>query len=187
MRTLTAYTLDQIDHLIQPAEFQDATLKSPALTVFTDFRNNNPMLLDEETPALEAEEMMRHEHSQLKLVVDAACEMVGVLSSDQFSSQNLMRLVSKDVKAKDLTVKDVMQPRADVMGLSYQQLQHCTVGDVLNTLQKAGEPYAVVIDHEKHQIRGIISARDITARLHIAPVQIEKAPTLLNMLNLASA
>jgi CBS domain containing-hemolysin-like protein len=120
-------------------------------------------------------------------VVDAACEMVGVLSSDQFSSQNLMRLVSKDVKAKDLTVKDVMQPRADVMGLSYQQLQHCTVGDVLNTLQKAGEPYAVVIDHEKHQIRGIISARDITARLHIAPVQIEKAPTLLNMLNLASA
>ena len=131
--------------------------------------------------------MMRHEHSQLKLVVDASREMVGVLSSDQFSSQNLMRLVSKDVKAKDLTVKDVMHPRAEVMGLSYQQLQHCTVGDVLNTLQKAGEPYAVVVDHENHQIRGIISARDITARLHIAPVQIEKAPTLLNMLNLASA
>ena len=187
MRTLTAYTLDQIDHLIQPAEFQDATLKSPALSVFTDFRTSNPMLLDEDTPALEAEDMMRHEHSQLKLIVDASREMVGVLSSDQFSSQNLMRLVSKDVKAKDLTVKDVMQPRADVMGLSYQQLQHCTVGDVLNTLQKAGEPYAVVVDHENHQIRGIISARDITARLHIAPVQIEKAPTLLNMLNLASA
>jgi CBS domain containing-hemolysin-like protein len=187
MRTLTAYTLDQIDHLVQPAEFQDATLKSPALSVFTDFRTSNPMLLDEDTPALEAEDMMRHEHSQLKLIVDSSREMVGVLSSDQFSSQNLMRLVSKDVKAKDLTVKDVMHPRAEVMGLSYAQLQHCTVGDVLNTLQKAGEPYAVVIDHENHQIRGIISARDITARLHIAPVQIEKAPTLLNMLNLASA
>lgn len=182
MRTLTAYTLDQIDHLVQPAEFQDATLKSPALSIFTDFRSSNPMLLDENTPALEAEEMMRHERSQLKLIVDSNREMVGVLSSDQFSSQNLMRLVNKDVKAKDLTVKDVMQPRAEVMGLSYQQLQHCTVGDVLNTLQKAGEPYAVVIDHENHQIRGIISARDITARLHIAPVQIEKAPTLLTML-----
>ena len=113
--------------------------------------------------------------------------MQAMIERGEYPPQHLMRLVNKDVKAKDLKVKDVMHPRAEVMGLSYQQLQHCTVGDVLNTLQKAGEPYAVVVDHEQHQIRGIISARDITARLHIAPVQIEKTPTLLNVLELESA
>ena len=91
MRTLTAYTLDQIDHLIQPAEFLDATLKSPALNVFHDFRINHPMLIDADTRAFDTEEMMRHERSWLKLVVDSQQEMVGILSHEHFSSQSLMQ------------------------------------------------------------------------------------------------
>lgn len=181
MRKLTVYTLDQVDHLVQPAEFQDATLTSPALSIFTDFRTSNPMLLDADTNAVEAEEMMRQEHNSLKLVVDRQQEMVGVLSSDHFTSQYLMQHVSKDVKARDLRVADLMRPRDAVMALSYQQIQHCTVGDVLHTLQQKGEAYCVVIDRDSHQIRGIISAREITNRLHIQPVQIEKTPALLNM------
>ncbi len=181
MRNLTVYTLDQIDHLVQPAECQVAHLTSPALSIFTDFRTSNPMVLDANTNAVEAEEMMRQEHSWLKLVVDQRQEMIGVLSNDHFTSQYLMQHVSKDVKATDLRVADLMRPRDDVMALSYQQIQHCTVGDVLHTLQQRGEAYCVVIDRENHQIRGIISAREITTRLHINPVTIEKAPALLNM------
>ncbi len=181
MKNLTVYTLEQVDHLIQPAEFLDATLKSPALNVFHDFRINHPMLIDADTRAFDTEEMMRHERSWLKLVVDSQQEMVGILSHEHFSSQSLMQQVSKSVKAKDLLVADLMRPRSEIMALSYQQIQHCTVGDVLNTLQKAGEAYCMVIDRDNHQIRGMISARDITNRLHIAPVQIEKSPALVNL------
>lgn len=183
MKKLTVYTLDQIDHLVQPSEFLDATLTSPALSIFTDFRTSNPSLLEADTNALEAEEMMRQEHAWLKLVVDNHREMVGVISNDQFTSQSLMQHVSKEVKAKDLKVADLMRPRSEVMGLSYQQIQHCTVGDVLHTLQQRGETYCVVVDRDSHQIRGLISARDISNRLHLEPLRIEKTPALANLFN----
>lgn len=181
MRTLTTYHIDQIDHLIQPNEFADMSLKSPALHILNDFKTNPPAILDADTKALDALEMMKHEHSALKLVVDAKQEMVGILSTAELSSQNIMQHVSKDVKAADLSVGDLMRPRDNLMALSYQQLQYCTVGDVLNTLQHCGEAYCAVIDIEQHQIRGVISAREIASRLHIPPVDITRQPNFLNI------
>ena len=181
MRTLTTYTVDHIDHLVQPTEFADMSLKSPALQILNDFKTNPPAILDAETRALDALEMMKHEHSALKLVVDANQEMVGVISTAELSNQNIMQHVSKDIKASDLVVADLMRKRENLMALSYQQLQHCTIGDVLNTLQHCGEAYCAVIDIEQHQIRGVLSARDIASRLHIPPVEIERQPNFLNI------
>lgn len=181
MRKLTVYTVDHIDHLVQPTEFSDTTLASPALQIFSDFRHSAPAILDAETKALEALDMMKHEHSTLKLVVDANREMVGLISTEQLSSQNIMQHVSKDVKASDLQVADLMRPRENILALSYQQIQYCTVGDVLNTLQHNGEQYCVVIDLDNHQIRGVISASEISGRLHLPPLEINKQPTFLNI------
>lgn len=181
MRKLTTYTVDHIDHLVQPTEFADMSLKSPALQIFNDFRTNPPAILDAETKALNALDMMKHEHSAMKLVVDANQEMVGLISAAELSNQNIMQHVSKDIKASDLAVADLMRKRENLIALSYQQLEHCTVGDVLNTLQHNGEAYCVVVDIEQHQIRGVISARDIASRLHIPPVEIARQPNFLNI------
>ena len=181
MRKLNVYTVDHIDHLIQPTEFADTTLKSPALQIFNDFRHSAPAILDAETNALEALDMMTHEHCSFKLVVDAHKEMIGLISTEQLSSQNIMQHVSKDLKASELQVVDLMRHRDNMIALSYQQIQYCTVGDVLNTLQHNGESFCVVIDLENHQIRGVISARDIASRLHLPPLEIERQPTFLNI------
>lgn len=187
MRKLNVYTVDHIDHLVQPKEFLETKLTSPALQIFTDFRQYNPSILDAKTKAIDALEMMNNEHSRLKLVVDANEEMVGLISTEQLSTQNILQHVSKDVKAADLLVADLMRPRERIIALSYQQIQHCSVGDVLNTLQHSGEPYCVVIDIENHQIRGVISAKDIADRLHIEPVAITRIPTFLNIFDQLSA
>jgi CBS domain containing-hemolysin-like protein len=181
MKHLTQYRLEQFDHLVQPTEFTDVTLKSPAISVLHDFRAISPSFIDADTPALDTETMMRHEHSWLKLVIDEHQEMIGILSPEQFSRQHLMQHVSKSVKAKDLSVADLMRPRSDIMALAYEQIQHCSVGDVLHTLQKAGESYCMILDREHHQIRGMISARDIIARLHIAPMTFDKQPAIVNL------
>jgi CBS domain containing-hemolysin-like protein len=187
MRKLNVYTVDHIDHLVQPKEFLETKLSSPALQIFTDFRQYSPSILDASTKALDALEMMNNEHSRLKLVVDAQEEMVGLISTEQLSTQNILQHLSKDVKATDLLVSELMRPRDRIIALSYQQIEHCTVGDVLNTLQHSGEPYCVVIDIENHQIRGVISAKDIADRLHIEPVAITRIPTFLNIFDQLSA
>ncbi len=181
MRKLNVYTVDHIDHLVQPSEFHDTTLTSPALQIFNDFKVAAPAIVDADTPALEASEMMKHEHATIKLVGDAKQELIGLISTAELSTQNIMQHVSKDVKAADLLVSDLMRRREDIIALSYQQLQHCSVGDVLNTLQHNGEPYCVVIDLDSHQIRGVISAREIATRLHVPAPVIEPNPTFLSI------
>jgi CBS domain containing-hemolysin-like protein len=181
MRKLSVYTIEDIDHLVKPSEFSSTTLQSPALSIFTDFKHSAPMVLDADTPALEALDMLQHEHSSLKLVVDHREELVGLISTKQLTPQNVMQHVSKDVKAKDLVVADLMRPRDQIIGLSYEQIEHCCIGDVLHTLQHNGEEFCVVIDRESHHIRGVISAQDIANRLHIAPVQIQPNPTFLHI------
>ncbi len=187
MRKLNVYTVDHIAHLVQPKEYAETKLTSPALQIFTDFRQYNPSILDAEAKALDALEMMNHEHTNLKLVVDANQEMVGLISTEQLSTQNILQHVSKDIKAADLLVSDLMRPREKIIALSYQQIEYCTVGDVLNTLQHSGEPFCAVIDIENHQIRGVISAKDIAERLNIAPVAITRTPTFLNIFDQLSA
>ncbi|MGY5798363.1 CBS domain-containing protein [Rheinheimera faecalis] len=180
MKKLNLFNVDVIDHLVQPAEFAEANLNSAALDFVSDFKTTSPMMIDANTCAVEAEDMMNHEHTKLKLVIDANQELIGLISYEQLSIQNVLQRLGKGVNRTDLTVADLMRPRSEIKALAYEQIKHCTIGDVLNTLQHNGEQHCLVIDTDSHHIRGVISASDIASRLHI-PVHIEKAPTFLNI------
>ncbi len=186
MKTLALYSVENIDHLVQPADFDGTTLQSPALAVVTDFKHNEPNMIDGHTAARDALHMMQREHSKLKLVVDQQGELVGLLPVEQLSEQAMMRHIAFGASRDDIRVTDVMRPRERIKALAYQQLQHCSISDVVNTLQSSGEQHCVVIDRENHQIRGVISAQDIARRLKI-PLHIQQAPTFLHIFDSLSA
>lgn len=186
MRTLALYSVENIDHLVQPADFDGTTLQSPAMSVITDFKHNEPNTIEESTRARDALHMMQREHSKLKLVTDAQGELVGLLPLDQLSEQAMMRHVAFGTSRNDIRVADVMRPRERIKALAWQQLKHCTISDVVNTLQSSGEQHCVVIDRENHQIRGVISAQDIARRLKM-PLHIQQAPTFLHIFDSLSA
>lgn len=186
MKTLALYSVENIDHLVQPADFSGTTLQSPALTVVTDFKHHEPNMIDANTGARDALQMMQHEHSKLKLVVDKNGELVGLLALEQLSEQAMMRHIAFGSSRDDICVADVMRPRERIKALAYQQLQHCSISDVVNTLQSSGEQHCVVIDRENHQIRGVISAQDIARRLKI-PLQIQQTPTFLHIFDSLTA
>ena len=186
MKTLALYTVDAIDHLVQPADFDGTRLTSPALHVVTDFKHHEPNIISASTKASDALEMMQQEHSRLKLVVDNQAELVGLLAIEQLSEQALMRQVAFGSRRDEISVADVMRPRERIKALAYQQLKHCTIADVVNTLQSSGEQHCVVIDRDNHQIRGVISAQDIARRLKL-PLTICQAPTFLHIFDSISA
>jgi CBS domain containing-hemolysin-like protein len=186
MKTLALYTVEAIDHLVQPADFDGTRLTSPALQVVTDFKHTEPNTISANSKASTALQMMQQEHSRLKLVVDHQGELVGLLAIEQLSEQALMRQVAFGSQRDDIRVADVMRPRERIKALAYQQLKHCTIADVVNTLQSSGEQHCVVIDRDNHQIRGVISAQDIARRLKL-PLQISQAPTFLHIFDSISA
>ena len=186
MKTLALYAVEAIDHLVQPADFEGATLSSPALVVVADFKHSQPNMINAGTSAADALEMMQQEQSKLKLVIDNDGELVGLLHIDQLSDQAIMRRIAFGQSRNDILVADLMRPRERIKALAYQQLKHCTIGDVVNTLQSSGEQHCVVIDRESHQIRGVISAQDIARRLRMQ-LHIQQAPTFLHIFDSLSA
>lgn len=180
MKQLTLYSLDAQDHLVQPDDFISPELNTPALTWLTDFKQHQPTLLEADTLATDAVMMLEREHSHLKLVVDAQEELVGLITSQQLSAQNIMRRVVLGEARSEITVRDLMLPRQQLRALAYQDLQHCSVADVLHTLQREGEAYCLVLERDSHQIRGVLSSENIASRLKL-PVQVTPAPTFLQL------
>lgn len=180
MKKLQMFSLDNVDHLVRPDEVEMVTIQSPALLIFTDFNKTQPLMIDAQTKATEAEHEMRKAHVKLKFVVDASLEMIGVVSFHDLSSEAVVKIVASGVSRGELLVTDLMRKRSSLRSIDIADLEEATVGDVIHTLQENGEQHCLVIDRSKHHIRGLISASDIARRLHL-PVIIEQTPTFASI------
>ena len=180
MKTLQMYSLERIDHLLQPYEVEQVTVDSPAMLIFTDFEKSQPLMIDAETGAAEAEQEMRKAHVKLKFVVDKSLEMIGVVSFHDLSSEAVIKIVAGGVSRDEILVTDLMRPRSTLRSIDFADLEQATVGDVIHTLQENGEQHCLVTDKEHHHIRGLISASDIARRLHLSVI-IEQTPTFASI------
>ncbi len=180
MKKIHLMSLDNIEHLVQPEDFNEITADSPALTIFTDFKQHLPLVIDADTPAMQADYLMKKAHVRLKLVVDENNELIGTISLQELNGQHIQILQNQGIDREDINVRDLMIPRSKQKVVNYQQLIDATIGDVLDALQKNGTLHCLVVDTDQHQIRGIISASDIAKRLHI-PVEIATPTTFIDI------
>lgn len=180
MKNLTMLKLDSRDHLVHPEEFDEITLNSPAISIFTDFKEHQPIIIEGDTPAVQTEFLMRKEHVRLKLVVDREGEMIGTISLNELDEQHFIQHLRKGMQREDILVRDLMLPRANIKALGYGELLNSTIEDVIHTLKQNHQRHCLVLDSDHHHIRGIISASDIARRLHM-PLVIEKRPTFVEI------
>nr|WP_300313908.1 hypothetical protein [Halomonas sp.] len=167
MKTLPLSKLDVTDHLVTPLEFDDIERDSPALSLMTDFRQHRPHAVSATTPALWVARLMTTEDVDSKLVVDHRRDFIGLLTQGRLSEQSLLvAQATLGIDRDSLTAADLMVPRAGMPALDYHDLAKATVADLVATLQEAGEPYCLVRDNEHQQIRGLISLRELSERLH---------------------
>lgn len=180
MKKIHLMSLDNVEHLVQPEDFNEITSDSPALTIFTDFKKHLPLVIEADTPAIQADYMMKKAHVRLKLVVDENNELIGTISLQELNGQHIQILQNQGMDREEINVRDLMIPRSQQKVVNYQQLVDATIGDVLDALQTNGTLHCLVVDRDQHQIRGIISASDIARRLHI-PVEISAPATFVDI------
>ena len=180
MKNMTMMSLDTTDHLVHPEEFNEITQNQSALSIFTDFKKHQPIVIEGDTPAIQAEFLMRKAHVRLKLVVDKQDELIGTISLSELDEQHFIQHLSKGIAREDIRVKDLMVPRTQIKALTYSELQNSSIADVVQTLQQNHQQHCLVLDPDQHHIRGIISATDIARRLHMS-LAIEKTPTFIDI------
>jgi CBS domain containing-hemolysin-like protein len=168
MKKLNFYNPTDLDDLAWPEEQVQISTDTPALAFFADFREVPPLVIEVTTPALAAKEMMRRSHVRLKFVVDSDNHFLGVISSEDLDDQALVRKRSEGFKSSDIEVGDLMTPKKSLKAFDINQLQDATIGEVIDALTQEGQHYALVLDRQSNQILGILSAQDISRKLHRA-------------------
>lgn len=179
MKFLNVYPVEARDHLVTPIEFSDITRDSPALHVISDFRHHPPHVIGAHVLATEAAALMKEERCDIKLVVNGQGELAGLITREHLSDQRIMMAQANFGAGHDeVRVADIMQPRGRIYAVDYQALEDARVGDILQAMQDHGESCYLVLDRDRHHIRGVISSHELARRLD-QPVQIRYRPSSL--------
>jgi len=173
MKKVTFYNLESIDELATPENIVNINLDSPATMIFTDFKHSKPLTIESTMMAVETEKLMQKAHVRLKFILDENNHFLGIVSLEDLSKQNILKEIAKGFHSIDeLMVTDFMSPREKIRAINYKDILNLSINDVIHALQENHEQHCLVLESEKHRIRGVISASDIARKLHI-PINIE--------------
>jgi CBS domain-containing protein len=176
MHKLTLSSIENVRKLTTSESLSQVTADSPALAVFTDFQIKTPYTIDPDTTPADAERLMLEAHVKMKIVVDADNNLLGILSLRELDEERIITRVANGMARAEITVADLMIPKARLKAISYKELGVAKVQDVLDALSAEGLQHCLVVDSGSQTIRGLISASDIARKLHI-PLSVHKAPS----------
>tara|TARA_R110001592_G_scaffold140906_1_gene362026 strand:- start:7125 stop:7685 length:561 start_codon:yes stop_codon:yes gene_type:complete len=182
MKKLDFYSVDSIDSLAWPIEPELISVDTSAIEVFTDFKLNQPMIIEADTLAIDAQKFMLKAHVRLKIVVDQNNNFLGILSLDDLTSQEIIKHVSQGDSREELTVTDFMRSKKDLQGFNYAAVKKASIMDVIQALKTTGQQHCLVVDFEENKIRGIISASDISRKLKL-PLDIRHNSSFVSIFN----
>ncbi len=167
MKNLHLFDLEKVDNIISPEYFEQATINSPATTIFTDFKAHIPLKIEANTRAIDALNLMIKSHVQMKIVISKTDEFLGIVSTKELTEQRIVSEVAKGTPRDEILVEEMMIPRQSLSVFDYQELERSKVCDVIFALEQNGLNHCLVVDRTEHQIRGVISSSDIARKLHL--------------------
>lgn len=161
-----------VDHLLSPESInQLVNLRSPAVEVMTDFSAVSPVTILESIAIDEALERMKSQHVRMLFVTSAAGKFCGVITAQDIMGNKVMVYMSShSVGREEVNVSHIMLDKLHLRSLTFDQVQHSRIGDIMLTLKSSGDQHLLVVDESSlgiKRIRGIISASDISRKLKV--------------------
>jgi|WetSurMetagenome_2_1015567.scaffolds.fasta_scaffold734951_1 DeoR family transcriptional regulator, catabolite repression regulator len=151
----------------RPAAMRPLNMHSPAMEVFIDFTQQQPLMLEQSATIDGAREMMKSTHIKLLLVIDSHESFQGVISLDDMVSERVMNVKAQSrVPWRKLTVEQVMTPRSRLRAIDFTEFQLANIADVVAAMTRFSERHLIVVDKQNRSLRGIVSAHSIARRMH---------------------
>lgn len=145
-------------------------LDDPALNVMIDFNHTKPLTISPNKPIDEALEEMKISGVHMLLVLDQDANVMGLISTEDILGEKPINIIQEGrVTRGEILVKQVMIPESEIMAFDIDTLLLAKVGNVINTLKKLKEHYALVLKFSKDKSRlvcGLFSSSQISKQLH---------------------
>lgn len=143
--------------------------EDPAGHVMTDFRQVRAITVPSSVTMDYAHERMRANRVHLLLVTDEANVIVGLITSTDIEGEKpLMQMARLRVRRSELTVADIMTPRARIEVIEFADVARARVGHVVATLKAVGRQHAMVVDRDdagRPVVRGLFAASQLNRQL----------------------
>lgn len=139
----------------------------PASTVFTDLRIAPSVVVPADETLDDARRLMIHAGVRMAFVLDAAGDVVGlVTAADLHGERPMLVAMKRSTGHGDLDVTDVMTPVAQWSTLEVERMGMAQVGDIVATFRASGERYLIVTEADPagsgaRVIRGLFSANRV--------------------------
>ena len=163
-------------------ELLPVTLKDPAFDVMTDFKKVRAMTIAPDESIDAANSKMIKEGIRLLFVVNKNQNILGLITAtDILGEKPIQFLQITRGRRKDITVADIMVPQGKIDVLEFSAVSRSRVGDIVETLKKAGRQHTLVIERpdpsQNKTVRGIFSLNQIARQLGIDLQAFEVANT----------
>ena len=145
------------------------TLDAPALTVMTDLTRVDAATIGMHESMDAANQTMIRLGIRLLFVNGSDGGFAGLITATDILGEKPMRLVQeRGVRHSEIQVVDLMTPVGMLDALTFHDVRHASVGNVVATLKLAGRQHTLVIDSDgggAQSVRGIFSASQISRQL----------------------
>ncbi len=146
---------------------------SPAIAVMTDLSRVTAATIGPQATLAEATRLMIARGVRLLLVADRYGAILGVITSrDTMGERPINLLHERGGRREDLSVADLMTPRAAMEVLDLNDVLRAEVGHIVATLKECARQHALVVERDRmtgdDYVRGIFSATQIGRQLGVA-------------------
>ncbi|RTE67568.1 CBS domain-containing protein [Amphritea opalescens] len=161
-----------VEHLLTPGQKQQPfSVNNPAIEVMTDFSEVVPVTVTEGVSVDDALERMKSQHVRLLFVITLAGKFVGVISSHDIAGHKvIVHMQNHGVTRDEVAVGHIMLHKQHLRSITFDQITHSRIGDIMLTLKNSGDQHLLVVDETEigiKRIRGIISASDVSRKLRV--------------------
>jgi hypothetical protein len=151
--------------------------ESPASDVMTDLTRVAAVTIRSVATVEQAHQAMIAYGVRALFVVDDAKAVLGVITSTDVLGERPVRMAQqRGLRHVEVLVRDVMTPADRLESMDYGEVLQARVGDIVETLKRAGRQHALVIEAASHDtgaptyaVRGIFSLTQIARQLGLAP------------------
>jgi len=173
-------------YLHRPSMPEIAHIDDHALEVMIDFTKTDPPVIHEDDSLDKAQLEIQACGLNLLLVIDQQENIVGLVSSEDILGEKPIKITQeRRIERSKILVKMVMTKQQDILALDLESLSHARLANIINTLKKHNQHYALVVrildDGKKQRVRGMFSLLTISKQLHMDITTITEAHSVAEL------
>ncbi|MEK6747885.1 MAG: CBS domain-containing protein [Pseudomonadota bacterium] len=174
--------------LYRPAHMlpRSVTAIDPASLVMTDFNITQPFTIAPSATIAQANDKMIACGVRLLFVIDAPSKLVGLITATDILGERPLLYISEHGGTRDgILVGDIMTAREKIQTLTMDDVNHASVGDIVETMKQFGRQHILVIeryaDDTRMTVRGMFSTTQIARQLGETIEALPRAATFAEM------